>query len=167
MQQEFFARLIAEEVKGKATHSQIEYLHLPENWERWQEALYALLKNLDSQLQEIDDNERADERRFTGLGRDGIRLMTEASLSYEDRRKKIGRFRFHVQSRLDEVTRMITIGTPGHSSASDAAKFLRKAIETHKDYIEEGSRDPDAVDAALWAALDGVWRFSDLDREDS
>ena len=48
MNDDSFARLVAEEIKNKVSDQQREYLKLPENWGRWQRAVSILLKNLDN-----------------------------------------------------------------------------------------------------------------------
>ena len=54
MNDEAFSRLVAEEVKNKASEAQRKYLALPENLERWKRALQYLSSNLEEQIVEID-----------------------------------------------------------------------------------------------------------------
>jgi 3-deoxy-D-manno-octulosonic-acid transferase len=131
-----FARLVAEEVKNRVTDEQKDYLHLPENWGKWQRALIALNDNLASQLDGLAAQEAADTNRYRSLGDDGIRLLAESLSEYEHRRKKIVRFKFHVDARLDEVTRMIALGTDAVDERLKTVDFLRKAIEKHQFLLE-------------------------------
>ena len=162
VQDDFFARLVAEEVKGKVTSAQSEFLRLPENWTRWQRALRDLVENLNDQLRKIESEEKQDELRYSNMGTEGLRLRSEASLYHEDRKRKISRFRFHVESRVDEVTRMIVLGSPGYDDDMMASRFLRRAIEEHRAHIKGERFDSDEVDEALWAALEGAWTFDVL-----
>lgn len=156
-----FARLVAEDVKNRVTNSQREYLRLPENWERWQRALKLLLDNLNDQLADIDARARVDIARLEALGEDGRVLLAEYQTNLEQRSRKIMRFRFYVETRLDEVSRLIVIGSDETSAHTRAAEFYRKAIERHQEIITEGDLDYNSIDEALWATLRGEWRFDD------
>ena len=95
MNDDAFARLVAEEVKNKVSDTQVEYLNMPENWSRWHRALIALDRNLETQLVRLRQDQQSDAERYRSLGDDGIRLLAEAVSSYEDKIKKIERFKFH------------------------------------------------------------------------
>jgi hypothetical protein len=163
MQDETFARLVAEEVKNRVTKTQADYLRLPENWGRWQRSLLALIDNLNSQLIEIQETERLDAERYGNLGEHGVTLLTESISESEARRKKINRFKFHVESKLDEVTRMIGLGTDAVDDQIKAIDFLRRSIERHRSMLQESGMEPTTVDQALWASLDGKWEFDLID----
>lgn len=163
MQDETFARLVAEEVKNRVTVTQQDYLRLPENWGRWQRALVVLVDNLKSQLEEIDEQEESDAERYGKLGEHGVVLLAESISEHEARRKKINRFKFHVESKLDEVTRMIGLGSEAIDDEVRAIDFLRRAIERHRELNEEAMIDPTPIDEALWGALDGKWDFDSID----
>jgi hypothetical protein len=163
MQDETFARLVAEEVKNRVTDTQVDYLRLPENWGRWQRALLTLIENLNNQLVGIDEQEKADADRYRSLGEHGITLIAESLSEHEARRKKITRFRFHVESKLDEVTRMIGLGTEAVDNQVKAVDFLRRAIERHRELNEQAMIDPTPIDLALWQALEGKWEFDTID----
>ena len=51
-----FVRLVAEDVKNRASETQQEYLHLVENRERWKRALISLINNLDEQIKLLNDD---------------------------------------------------------------------------------------------------------------
>jgi hypothetical protein len=163
MQDETFARLVAEEVKNRVTNTQADYLRLPENWGRWQRSLLTLIDNLNSQLIEIQENERSDSERYGNLGEHGVTLLAESISESEARRKKINRFKFHVESKLDEVTRMIGLGTDAVDDQIKAVDFLRRSIERHRSLLQESGMEPTTVDQALWASLDGKWEFDSID----
>jgi len=163
MQDETFARLVAEEVKNSVTDTQVDYLRLPENWGRWQRALLTLIENLNNQLVGIDEQEKADADRYRSLGEHGITLIAESLSEHEARRKKITRFRFHVESKLDEVTRMIGLGTEAVDDQVKAVDFLRRAIERHRELNEQAMIDPTPIDNALWQSLEGKWEFDTID----
>jgi hypothetical protein len=161
-----FARLVAEEVKNRVTGEQKDYLHLPENWGRWQRALVTLTDNLNAQLEQIAAQETGDTERYRALGDDGLKLLAESLSEYEHRRKKIARFKFHVDARLDEVTRMIALGTDAVDERLKTVDFLRKAIEQHRFLLEEHDMEPTVIDRALWAALEGKWEFENITADD-
>jgi len=165
MQDETFARLVAEEVKNRVTPTQADYLRLPENWGRWQRALLALVDNLNNQLAEIQEQERIDSDRYQNLGEHGVTLLAESISESESRRKKINRFKFHVESKLDEVTRMIGLGTDAVDDQVKAVEFLRRAIERHQSMMVDLVLEPTAIDLALWASLDGKWEFDEINTD--
>lgn len=163
MNDDAFARLVAEEVKNNVSNAQRDYLMLPENWSRWQRALRALLDNLDSQIANIN-RQRADEiARYESMGEDGFKLVAEVASNYDYRSKKISRFRYHVESKLDEVTRKIALGSDDEEEKVAFVQFLRAAIAMHKKMLEENDLEATGIDTALWDALDGVWSFDKVD----
>ena len=162
MLDETFARLVAEEVKNRVTDEQREYLRLPENWTRWQRSLMILADNLNGQLDILSGQEKDDTHRYKSLGDTGLKLLAETLSEYETRRKKIMRFKFHVDGRLDEVTRMIALGSDAVDERLKTVDFLRKAIERHHSLLQELDMEPTSVDQALWATLDGKWEFDDI-----
>jgi hypothetical protein len=166
MNDDAFARLVAEEVKNRVSRSQREYLMLPENWHKWQRALVALSRNLDEQLARLKHDEEDDTRRYEALGKDGVRLLAEAISEYEGRRKKIERFKYHVDNRVDDVTRMIALGPESADDEIKSVEFLRRAISAHKEKMVSNNIEPTAIDRALWSALEGKWEFDDVVVED-
>jgi hypothetical protein len=160
-----FARLVAEEVKNRVTLEQADYLRLPENWTRWQRALLALTNNLNNQLEELKKAESADTRKYKALGDNGLKLLAECLSEHESRRKKITRFKFHVDARLDEVTRMIALGSDAVDDRMKAVEFLRKAIERHRKMMIDLVLEPTAIDQALWSSLDGKWEFDEINTD--
>jgi hypothetical protein len=72
MNDDTFARLVAEEVKNRVTASQTDYLRLPENWDRWKRALIVLNGNLDAQLEALAKNHSEDEDRYKDMGPEGL-----------------------------------------------------------------------------------------------
>jgi hypothetical protein len=166
MNDDAFSRLVAEEVKNRVSRSQRDFLMLSDNWVRWQRALVALVDNLDRQLDRLSSDEEADKERYESLGDDGVKLLAEAMSDYEARRSKITRFKFHVDKRLDEVSRMIALGVDSSDEDISAHAFLRKAIEKHRELLEEFDLESTPIDIALWDALDGKWSFELIDLED-
>ena len=166
MNDDAFARLVAEEVKNRVSRSQKEFLNLPENWVRWQRALIALNKNLDHQINRLDDDAKSDRERYEALEEDGVKLLAEAMSDYENRRAKVSRFQFHVGKRLDEVTRLIAMGEDAADQEISAYSFLRKAIERHRQMLQEFDLESTPIDHALWDSLDGQWSFDLIDQEE-
>lgn len=163
MNEDAFARLVAEEVKNKVPDSQRDYLRLPENWTRWQRALLALIENLNNQLDGLAEAEKDAVARYEGFGDDGLKLLTESTVEYDNRRKKITRFKFHVENRLDEVTRMIALDSDAVDERLKTVELLRRAIERHREMLDEYEMDVSLIDEALWAVLEGRWEFDTLD----
>jgi|APGre2960657404_1045060.scaffolds.fasta_scaffold84179_2 hypothetical protein len=155
-----FARLVADDVKNKVTDEQKRYLRLPDNRDRWMVNILALLNNLDQQVREIEEHEEDDQGLYGSLGDDGIRLLAEAQASSEERKKKVLRFRYHVEKRLDECERI----NIAHDAVDDEdVPLLRRAIEKHREMTEGFGIDPTQIDEALWLSLAGVWKFAEID----
>lgn len=161
MNDEAFARLVAEEVKNRVASEQRDYLMLPENWGNWQRALVTLVENLRAQERDLDEREQREAERYRTLGDSGVKMLAEVMAENENRRKKIARFRFHVENRLDEVTRMIALGTDEVDERLKVVEFLRRAIERHREMITAEDIEPTVIDLALWQALDGKWAFDE------
>jgi hypothetical protein len=159
MNDDAFARLVAEEVKNNISDAQKQYLLLPENWGRWRRALEALTDNLKGQLDRIERETRDQIARYERLGDDGFKLVAEVAAEAEHKTKKINRFKFHVESRLEEVGRMIALGSDSIDEKVQVVEFLRTAISTHRKMMEDNDLEPTEIDLALWQALDGVWSF--------
>ena len=156
-----FAWMVAEEVKNKLSPRERQILLQPENWSKWQRCLLALVDNLDTQIERIEDDADADARRFASIG--SRRLQTEAENAYRQRKNKIERFKFYVNKRLDQVTSMIENGTTPEMSGAQEAEFLRRAIYQHRKMLMENDMEDTPIDRALWAALDGQWQFDNVD----
>jgi len=101
---ETFAKMVAEEVKNKLSPAQRNILLEQHNWEKWQTALVALAENLNSQIETIDAESAADTQRYSSFGADGTKLIEASETAYTNRKRKIERFKFHVERRLDDVT---------------------------------------------------------------
>ncbi len=166
MNDDAFARLVAEEIKNQVTQSQRDYLNLPENWARWQRAVQFLADNLERQLKTIRDSEEEETERYRELGQEGVKMLTELLADFDNRRKKIERFRYHVVNRIDEITRMIAMGTDIVEERLKTVEFLRKAIERHKELMKDYELEPTPIDVALWASLDGHWNFENITEEE-
>lgn len=158
-----FARMVAEEVKNKLSPLHKKELMRTENWGRWRDALIALSDNLQRQIDNIEADAESDNRRFSAMGRDGMRLGREAQQHYGERAVKVKRFKFHVDKRLDEVMAMIETGDSIKSDGWEQVEFLRRSIAKHRSMIHELDLDDTDIDRALWSALDGKWDFDSID----
>ncbi len=130
-----FARLVAEDVKNRVSTEQADYLRLPENMSRWKRSLQLLLVNLDSQLDELATREELEVRRYQGLGGEGVNLLAEVQTVIEQRRRKVIKFRFHVEKRLDEVIRLSNAVSKDETKQSANYNLLRSAIQKHKELL--------------------------------
>jgi len=160
-----FAKLVAEEVKNKVSPSNKKLLLNKENWNRWERALVALVENLNDQLRSIDEDIEADTERYSSI-EDGHVLLSEALSSYESRKKKIERFRFHVENRLVDVSKMIETGVELEDDVMTRLVLLQKSIKKHKEMMVSNDIEPTPIDHALWASLDGAWNFDAIRKED-
>lgn len=158
-----FARMVAEEVKNKLSPSQKTILSEPENWGRWRDALVILVENLDEQIENIKDDADADAERYSSMGRDGDKLAKEAAKAYQSRIIKIDRFKFHVSRRLDDVLTMIETGNIAPSDGWSNVDFLKRAISKHRSMMRELDLEETPIDKALWSALENKWDFDTID----
>lgn len=162
MTDDAFARLVAEDVKNRLSKSQQRMLREPQNYDRWQHALEDLLENLEDQLLDLQEQEDEEVSRYQELGKEGEKLIAELRKALNSRRQKISRFRFHVESRLDEVKRLKTIGSASPEERATASDFYRNAIEEHKRIMEAENYEYSEIDEALWATLEGRWDFDSV-----
>lgn len=157
-----FAKIVAEEVKNKLSPAQRKILLEKENWERWRQNLVALLDNLDSQIGLTEISRMADTERYESFGDEGLALLEQANASYDSRIKKISRFRFHVERRLNEVATMIETGEVSESSGWESVEFLKRGIAKHRALLREYDLEETVIDRALWSLLDERWEFDDI-----
>lgn len=157
-----FAKMVAEEVKNKLSPNQRRTLLDKENWERWRQNLVALLDNLDSQIEATERSRVADAERYETFGDEGLALIEQANASYDSRIKKISRFRFHVERRLNEVASMIETGEVSESSGWENVEFLKRGIAKHRALLREYDLEETVIDRALWSLLDERWDFDDI-----
>jgi hypothetical protein len=165
MTDDTFAKLVAEDVKNKVTPANRRMLLEKSNWSRWERALIALVENLNNQLNDIASDEEADRERYADI-EDGHVLLSEALAAYDMRRKKIERFRFHVENKLSEVSKMIETGLPPEDDIMTRLVTLQKAIKTHKEMLHQYTIEATAIDRALWDVLDGKWSFDGISESD-
>ena len=158
MNDDAFARLIAEDVKNNISAAQKEYLQMPSNLNRWHRGLVALNRNLEQQIENINKDEEADIVRYINLGKDGEFLLSQAMSHYSEKKSKITRFKFHVEKRLNEVS---IKAESGENHETSYAEFLKASILKHKEMIEKLELEPTDIDKALWASVDGLWTFDD------
>lgn len=163
MNDEAFARLVAEDVKNNSTDQQKQYLALPENIVRWQLALKFLAKNLEEQIQGINEYENNKLLDYQKLGDEGIRLIAETSANFNSRRAKIERFKFFVSQKLDEVARLS--GSANKTPSPNMADFYFRAITKWLSLMEEYELEPTRIDEALIASLDGKWEFDEITKD--
>lgn len=157
-----FAKMVAEEVKNKLSPSQRRILLKKENWERWRQNLVALLENLDAQIGATEKSRIADAERYESFGDEGLSLLEQANASYDSKVKKISRFRFHVERRLNEVATMIDTGEVSESNGWESVEFLKRGIAKHRALLREYDLEETVIDRALWSLLDERWEFDNI-----
>lgn len=158
-----FARMVAEEVKNKLSPTQKAVLKEQENWDRWKNALLYLVSNLEEQVEGIKEDAESDAQRYAVLGRDGEKLAKEAAKAYQYKIIKIDRFKFHVNRRLDDVMSMIETGSMVDSDGWSEVDFLKRAIAKHRSLLREYDLEETSIDKALWGALENKWEFDNVD----
>jgi hypothetical protein len=161
MNDDAFARMVAEEVKNKLSPFHKQQLIEKGNWERWRDALVLLSENLQEQIDSAEEEAESDISRYRSMGHEG--MVREAKKAYDIRVKKISRFKFHVDKRLDEVSCMIETGNEMTSDGWGEADFLKRAISTHRKMLRDFDLEETSIDRALWAALNDKWLFDDID----
>lgn len=154
--------MVAEEVKNKLSPNQRKVLLERGNWERWRQNLVALLENLDSQITATERARISDAQRYESFGDEGLALLEQANASYDSRVKKISRFRFHVERRLNEVATMIETGEVSESSGWESVEFLKRGIAKHRALLREYDLEETVIDRALWSLLDERWDFDNI-----
>lgn len=165
MNDDAFARMVAEEVKNKISPVHKQELMKEENWERWREALIALSENLQRQIENIEADAVSDERRYAALGKTGTRLARESNSYYDTKATRVRRFKFHVDKRLDEVCVMIDTGNVINSDGWDQVEFYRKAIIEHRNLMRQFDLEDTSIDRALWDTLDNQWNFDSVNND--
>ncbi len=163
MNEDTFARMVAEEVKNKLSPTHKKILLEKQNWPMWQKTLISLSENLEEQLADIDRDMGADAARFQAMGTSGKKLLSESNSAYSSKISRISRFKFHVDKRLDEVSLMLETGKEITSDGWKEVDFLRRAIGTHRALIHEYDLEDTSIDKALWATLDNKWLFDEID----
>lgn len=147
MNDESFARIVAEDVKNNITDNQRDYLMLPQNRERWKRALVALIENLDGQVADIEADKAADTERYSAIP--GAKaLIVEACAAYDARLNKINRFKFYVQNRLTFVE-----GIVDDVEGMSRKDLLEAAIHKYLQMLDELDFERTELDDALEEAL--------------
>ena len=163
MDDERFARIVAQDVKNKLNARERDYLNLPENRDRWVRSLVFLKENLDNQLLDLNDEEQIETDRYEALGEDGRLLLASMLSDLSQRRKKIERFQQYVERRSEAVQRLTASTSEELEERAKLVEFLRRAIETHRSMMARVNFDATLIDCALWDALEGKWEFDDID----
>jgi hypothetical protein len=148
MNDESFARIVAEDVKNNITESQRDYLMLPQNRNRWKRALTALLDNLSSQIQGLEADKNDDSERYAALGVQAKAMLVEANAAYDAKLNKITRFKFYVENRLNFVE-----GLVDDESDMSRKELLEAAIHKYLEMLDEFDYERTELDDALEHAL--------------
>jgi hypothetical protein len=160
-----FENLVAEDVRGKVSDEQREYLRVPDRRDRWREALAGLHTKLDGQLERLDDRERLARARSdspdAGMGDARVEELAEL----EGRRGKVNRFMFFVDQRIVEAAAPAGAGDDPARVRAARLALLERAITTHRSLLTDGDVEPTVADQALWDALRGEWKFGGLTPE--
>ena len=148
MNDETFARIVAEDVKNNVTESQREYLMLPQNRARWKFALKVLAENISSQIIGINADKDADGARYSALGSQGKSMLVESDAAYDAKLNKISRFMFYVESRLNFVNNLVE-----DESEMSRKDLLEAAIHKYLEMLDEMEFERTELDDALEHAL--------------
>jgi|TARA_Y100000004_G_scaffold189861_1_gene246108 hypothetical protein len=146
-----FEIMVSEDIKGKGSQADKDYLRLPENWQTWKESLIVIIETVSAKIEDLE----AEIQKLRSAYPD---FDTDPAASYEESRGKAARFRFHAEKRLAEVDRLIRLGEEPNED-DKLVYFLRDAIITHKRIKEEKSESITDTDQALWKTIQGKWSF--------
>jgi hypothetical protein len=145
-----FALLVSEDIKNKADQRTRDYLRLEENRDLWRACLLDIIETVSGKIDMLDTEISALRSTYTDFS-------VDPAAALEDQKSKSMRFRFHAEKRLAELDRMSALGDATDPSVS-LATFLRDCIIEHRRRVSD-SREPCEADTALWASLDGEWKF--------
>ncbi len=159
MDQSEFDRLVSEDVKNLISPEKADYLRMPSNQGRWLKSLIKLMNNLDEQIDGLKQDEVIVTKNMPS------HLITEYKTGSDEKRTKIGRFRFYVMQRAAEAERMIALGEDHQDPDLKFAEFLTKAIVQHKEMMAQYDFEPTPIDKALWKAVEGEWTFTGITTE--
>jgi len=159
MDQQEFDRIVSEDVKNVLSSEKQDYLRLNENLERWKKSLLKLLENLDEQISGLGQDEAVITEKLP------TSLVSSYKIETDEKKTKIGRFRFYVTQKLSEAERMIALGESGQEEDLRLASFYRNAILEHRSIMQHYDFEPTPIDHALWNSIDGVWSFVDLEQQ--
>jgi hypothetical protein len=159
MDQQQFDRLVSEDVKNVLPQEKQDYLRLPEHLNNWKKTLLKLLDNLDEQILEISQNEKVIAENLP------TDMISSHRMEADEKKTKIGRFRFYVTQKLSEAERLIVLGESGQEEELRLASFYRNVILEHRSIMEKYQFEPTPIDHALWNSIDGVWGFVDLEKQ--
>jgi hypothetical protein len=156
---EAFDRLVSEDVKGRVTPQQAELIRQPANRGRWRNALRGILDNVSAQMAQLDQREASLPEDVMNLGEAGQRLLAAGQTEIATQRDRIARFRFHVESRLDELAILDAHDTGSVGDSPSLADLYLAAIVEHRRLLLASEFEPTPIDEALWSAVDGRWGF--------
>ena len=158
---ETFARLVADNVKNKTSNAQNKFLELPDNNPRWQEALNSLIDTLNDQINEISHEAKESIKRYSEAGDISHDSLTRAMAHGDTRKQKIERFRFYVEKKLSEVQ-----SAADPYVDADPRSFFIRAIRKHQEMSSYHKIENTPLDIALYDSLNGVWSFDKIRESD-
>lgn len=137
--------IVKREVKGDATPTEVAWLTAPENRKAWKAGLEAAIDDCLLQFDDWEDRlERVREEVKAGV-------MSQAAYqglhdSYEQWRKKAGRYRLGLEQKLLEVAFLDDDRDP-------AVELLSQAILEHREDLI-GRREATQIDMKLWSLIE-------------
>lgn len=146
-----FELIVSEDIKGKGSQADKDFIRLPENWHSWKEALIVIIETVSNKIEEL-------QKEIDQIREGYDDFETDPAASLEQNKEKAVRFRFHAEKRLAEVDRLIRLGEAPNEE-NKLVYFLRDAIITHKHIKEENNESITDTDQALWKTIQGKWSF--------
>jgi hypothetical protein len=146
-----FEIIVSEDIKGKGSQADKDFIRLPENWHTWKESLIVIIETVSAKIEEL-------EGEIAEIRSSHPDFDSDPAASLEQHREKAARFRFHAEKRLAEVDRLIRLGEEPNEE-NKLVYFLRDAIITHKRIKEEKNEEISETDKALWNSVQGRWSF--------
>lgn len=147
MNDDFFAKLIFDDLRNEISEENLSILHESSNLKKWRRGLDAILCRFEEKLADLEYEETADESRYVSLGREGKKLLKMATEHYSSKKNRLKKFIFRISQRLEYVD---TLVQEEFYSEFEPAIELAAAIKKHKQTIESMGIEPNVWDIELW-----------------
>lgn len=158
---ETFARLVADNIKNKTSVAQNKFLELPDNNLRWQKALNSLIDTLNDQINKISYETKESIGKYSDYGDISHDSLTRTIAHGDTRKQKIERFKFYVEKKLSEAQSIDAADV-----VADLGSLTVMAIRKHQEMSLYHKIENTPLDIALYDSLNGVWSFNKIRESD-
>lgn len=149
-----FEDLVAREIRNEATIDEREWLRSEDTVQRWATALGDLVNSLNHQYLGLAEDDALD-RALIDAGTLTHRALTQRRAERATKRRKMGRFKRGVETRLSEAKGIIRERNIRMTASEDhEMRYLyREAIKAHRAAAEAADLEPEEHDLELWSIL--------------